>query len=181
MPTKTVLVVYASTHGHTGRIAERLGAVVEEAGLTATVRPVQAVTEADLAAAGGVIAAASIHAGHHQREMVAWLEAHADALADRPTALVSVSLTAAEDTDAARATTQGLIDAVVAETHLAPTATLAVAGALQYQAYHLPTRLLMRLIARHHGAPTDPAHDVELTDWDGVERFAADFAASVRH
>jgi menaquinone-dependent protoporphyrinogen oxidase len=112
--------------------------------------------------------------------MVRWLARHADALAGRPTALVSASLTAADDTDAARATTQALIDEVIADTHWTPTTTLAVAGALQYQAYNLPTRLLMKLISRSHGGPTDTSHDAELTDWAGVERFARAFAAGVR-
>jgi menaquinone-dependent protoporphyrinogen oxidase len=174
-----VLVAYASQHGHTAKIAERLGTVLRRSGVDAVVCPVTAVAEADVAGAAGVIAAASVHAGHHEREMLRWLEAHADALGDRPTALVSASLTAADDTDEARATTQRLIDDVLEDTHWTPTATLAVAGALQYHAYHLPTKLLMRMIARRHGASDDTSQDVELTDWEGVERFAAAFAATV--
>jgi len=175
-----VLIVYASTHGHTGRIAEHLGTTLEQEGLAVRVAAVGAVSEQDVADADGVIAAASVHLGHHQRKMVRWLERHAEALAGRPTALVSVSLTAADDTDEARATTQALIDDVLADAHWTPTSTVAVAGALQYQAYNLPTRLLMKLISRSHGGPTDTSQDAELTDWAGVERFARAFAAELR-
>lgn len=41
------------------------------------------------------------------------------------------------------------------------------------------TRLLMRVIARSHGQPTDPHRDIEYTDWVTVECFAARCAEQV--
>jgi menaquinone-dependent protoporphyrinogen oxidase len=174
-----VLVLYASTHGHTGRIADRIGALLREQGVHASVRKVgQAV---DLSEFDGVIVGASLHVGHHQKEIVEWLSAHHTALSERPSAFFSVSLTAADDTDEARASTRELIDEVLDATGWTPMSAVAFAGALQFREYNLPTRVLMRLIARHHGGEIDVHQDTDFTDWDAVERFAQEFAVAVQH
>lgn len=64
------------------------------------------------AAYSGVVVAASVHAGRHQAAVERWAKAHTNTLATRPTAFLSVSLTAADDTDEARATTSRMIDEV---------------------------------------------------------------------
>jgi menaquinone-dependent protoporphyrinogen oxidase len=84
-------------------------------------------------------------------------------------------LSAADDTDEARADTRMMIDLVLDDTGWIPSRTLAVAGALRYRHYDLPTRILMRLIARRHGAPTDVDEDVEFTDWAALEAFTVAF------
>jgi len=178
-PTR-VLVAYASKHGHTRLVAERIGAVLREHRLGVELR--------DLGERGadpwppdfaGVLVAASVHAGHHQKCVVSWAHGHATTLGLRPSAFVSISLTAADDTDEARSTTRRLIDELADETGWTPDASLAVAGALQYREYDLPTRVLMRLIARQHGGSTDTSDDVVYTDWPALEQFATDFADEV--
>lgn len=37
----------------------------------------------------------------------------------------------------------------------------------------------MKLIAKRHGRPIDTSQDYDYTDWDAVEAFAREFAASV--
>jgi len=178
-----VLVAYASKHGQTRLVAERIAAVVADLGLDADLRDLET-RDADPWPPdyAGVAVAASIHAGHHQKRVEHWAQAHATTLGLRPSAFVSVSLTAADDSDEARARVRELIDAFADETGWYPTETLACAGALKYREYDVATRVLMRLIARHHGAPTDVHEDVEFTDWDAVERFARAFFADVaRH
>ena len=141
MTTKRVLVLYASTHGHTGKIADRIGDVLRAAGVAARVRKVGEVAF-DPHEFDAYIIAGSVHAGHHQRE---------------------------------------LIDDVLDQTGWTPDETLAVAGALQFEKYNLPTRVLMRLIARRVERRTehdiDVHHDADYTDWEAVERFAEAFAA----
>lgn len=178
--TQPILVAYATNHGHTRLIAERVGAVLREAGREVELcdlgsdhpdpRPVEYTA---------IVVAASVHAGHHQSKVVRWVRAHQTALNLRPTAFLSVSLTAADDTDEAEAATRALIDEVADDSGWTPTVTLPVAGALQYREYDFPTRVLMRLIAHRHHQPTDVSRDVDYTDWAAVERFATDFAARV--
>jgi menaquinone-dependent protoporphyrinogen oxidase len=175
-----VLVVYASTHGHTARIAERLGAVLREQGIGVRLLTVEdAGADVDPSAFDGVIVGASVHAGHHQRRVVTWMSEHRAALNGRSSAFFSVSLTAADDTDEARETVQALIDDVLDASGWTPTVTTAFAGALQFHAYNVAERVLMRLIARRHGEHADGHADVDYTDWSAVERFGQRFAATV--
>jgi menaquinone-dependent protoporphyrinogen oxidase len=97
----------------------------------------------------------------------------------RSTALFSVSLTAADDTDDARRVTRELIDDLVDASDWTPTLTAAFAGAFQYREYDVFTRTLMRLIADRHEITTDISADVELTDWLAVDAFADRFAATL--
>ena len=175
-----VLVAYASKHGQTRLVAERIAAVLSDLGLDADLRDLEA-RDADPWPPdyAGVVVAASIHAGHHQKSVRHWAQAHATTLGLEPSAFVSVSLTAADDSDEARARVRELIDAFTDETGWYPNETLACAGALRYREYDVATRVLMRLIARRHGQPTDVHEDVEFTDWDAVERFARGFFATV--
>ncbi|MDO8210271.1 flavodoxin domain-containing protein [Conexibacter sp. CPCC 206217] len=175
-----VLVAYATKHGHTRLIAERVGAVLRESGLEIDLCDLGARhADARPAAYSGVVVAASVHAGRHQASVERWAKSHTNTLATRPTAFLSVSLTAADDTDEALATTSRMIEDLREKTGWNPTRTLAVAGALLYREYDIATRVLMRLISRQHGAPTDVSRDFDFTDWAAVEQFAREFAALV--
>jgi menaquinone-dependent protoporphyrinogen oxidase len=175
----TALVAYSTTHGHTAKVARHVGEVLTTAGFDVRVDELEKHGPTpDPSEFDAVVVAGSIHAGHHQSHLTDWMRDHARSLAARPDALLSVSLTAADDTDEARETTRRLMDELADDTGWTPDRTLAVAGALQYHEYDLPTRVLMRLIARSHGASTDASHDVDYTDWDALDRFVADFAAA---
>lgn len=123
--------------------------------------------------------AGSLHSGHHQSQLVDWIRAHVNTLAESPTTFISVSLTTADDTDEARAATRACVHKLVDDTGWTPGRVLYVAGALQYREYDLPTRVIMRLIARRHHQPTDVHEDVDYTDWPAVEAFARELASEV--
>lgn len=179
MSTPTALVVYASTHGHTARIAARLADALRERGAQVDQREVGGAADADPAAYDGVVVAASLHRGHHQREMVDWVKGRREALAGRPTLLVSVSLSAADDSEEARERVESCIADLVEKTAWTPGRTAAVAGALQYREYDVFTRVLIRLMMRHAGRPSDPSRDYDFTDWDAVRRLGTEFAAEL--
>lgn len=178
MPRR-VLIAYATTHGHTGRIVERIAEVLRAAGLACVLERLDEGAQPDPRGYDGVIVAASVHGGHHQREIVDWARRHQIALSRHPSALLSVSLTAADEGFHARSTTRRLIDDLLDDTGWTPDVRLPVAGALEYERYDFPTRLVMRLVARRHGAPEDVAHDVDFTDWEAIAAFAEQFAATI--
>ncbi len=181
-PRPQVLVLHANKHGHTHRIATRLADALAADGVDVVVRQTPDGLSCSPADFDGVIVAASVHAGHHQRELVRYAEEHRTSLSDRPSAFLSVSLTAADDHDESRAETRRLIDEFLDETGWIPGTTMAVAGALQYREYDFLTRLTMRLIARKYGDLDDTSHDHDFTDWDALDAFARTFAESVtRH
>ena len=168
-----VLILYASTHGHTRKVASCIAATLERDGVT--------VAQHDVRAGGpepaaldfdAVLVGASIHVGHHQREVIEWAERNRTGLGMRPSAFFSVCLTAADDTDESRAATRGYLDDFVEQTGWTPERSVPFAGALQYLEYDFATRLLVRLLMRKQGRPTDASHDYDFTDWDAVEHFA---------
>jgi menaquinone-dependent protoporphyrinogen oxidase len=171
-----VLIVYASTHGHTEKIAARIADAIADAGGTPTLRRVQQAGELFLADFDAVVAGGSIHTGHHQRELVDWARHHAHSLNAKPSAFFSVCLAVAEESDESRAAARGYLDDMLELTGWTPSKAVTFAGALQYREYDFMTRLAMRLMMQRGGHPTDISRDYDYTDWDAVDRFGRDCA-----
>jgi menaquinone-dependent protoporphyrinogen oxidase len=176
----SVLLVYASTHGHTSKIAARIADILERDGVDVDVRKAERGGEDPCPRDyDAVIVGASIHAGHHQPEIVDWARRHHTSLALHPSAFFSVCLTAADDTDESRDATRRYIDEFVEATGWTPDRAITFAGALQYREYDFVTRLVIRVMMHKGGHPTDTSHDHDFTDWEAVERFARECAAKV--
>jgi menaquinone-dependent protoporphyrinogen oxidase len=179
-----VLILFASTHGQTEKIASQLGVTMGLCDLQVVVRDVRRHPDEDPRGYDAVVVAASIHAGHHQGEIVDWVKRHVDALGTVPNAFVSVSLSAAEEDDEAREATLEYIDDFSRDTGWTPNHTAPVAGALLYREYNPFTRILMKLLMKKGGHHTDTLQDYEYTDWEALARFgqeiSADFKERVR-
>jgi menaquinone-dependent protoporphyrinogen oxidase len=172
----TVLIAYASTHGHTAKIAERMAATLRAEGETVTQHRLDGHGDGpDPGAFDAVLVGASIHAGHHQKAVVEWAARNRTALGSA--AFFSVCLTAADDTEESRVATRAYLDEFAECTGWTPARTTTFAGALQYREYDFATRLLMRLLMRKGGHPTDASRDYDYTDWNSVERFARESVA----
>jgi menaquinone-dependent protoporphyrinogen oxidase len=171
------LIAYASTHGHTARIAERIAAALRADGHTVDVDDRVGETDPSPVAYDAVIAGASIHGGHHQAEVVRWARRHGTTLTMTPSAFFSVCLAAAEDTDEARAATRDYLDDFEERTGWTPRVRTTFAGALQYREYGFATRLAMRVLMQRGHHPTDTRRDYDYTDWDAVDAFARACAA----
>jgi menaquinone-dependent protoporphyrinogen oxidase len=170
------LLVYASTHGHTAKIAARLAVVLREAGHDVTIHDDVAATDPAINGHDAVVVGASIHNGHHQSDLVEWAKRHSASLTLRPSAFFSVCLTAAEDSDESRQATRDYLDDFEERTGWTPRVRTTFAGALQYREYDFATRLVMRLLMQRGHHPTDTSRDFDYTDWDAVDAFARDCA-----
>lgn len=166
-----VLIAYASTHGHTRKIAEHLARACEERRQSPRLADLRTDDRPDPLAFDRVVVAASLHMGKHQPEVVDWIRRHRTALNDLPSAFLSVSLTAADDSDEAQQKVREIIDGLLTDTGWTPGLAQPVPGAFEWSRYNLPTRVAMKLIARKHGAPEGP-EDVVYTDWDAVTSVA---------
>ena len=71
------------------------------------------------------------------------------------------------------------VDEFVEATGWTPGRAITCAGALQYREYDFATRLVIRLMMRKGGHPTDTSRDHDFTDWAAVERFAREFAGAL--
>lgn len=170
------LLVYASTHGHTAKLASRIAQVLEEEGATVRVCDVRTAPELAPAEFDAVIAGASVHGGRHQQEILDWVKRHHTTLGRVPSAFFSVSLAAADDTEESRRAARDYVDDFLDDTGWTPRRTESFAGALQYREYDFTTRLVMRVLMRRGGHPTDIGRDYDYTDWEAVDRFARECA-----
>ena len=176
-----VPVLYATTEGQTGRIAERIAATLRDRGLSSAAFDV-ASTEAgsiDWKRLEGVVLGASLYKGKYQPRAVEFARAHRDDLNALPSAFFGVSLSAAsknsEEVEAARR----LAESFAETAGWRPFRIESIAGTLAYTRYGFIIRFIMRRIARKEGAPTDTSRDYELTDWTEVARFAHEVADAV--
>lgn len=78
--TTHVLVTYATKHGATAEIAERIGTVIAEAGLPVEVQPVDKVR--DLSPYTDVVLGSAVYMGQWRKEAVSFLEHNEPALAE---------------------------------------------------------------------------------------------------
>ena len=90
----SILVVYSTTDGHTARICERMGQVMEQHGHTATVAPLTQADRLDLPAFDKIVIGASIRYGNHQPLVKQFIERHQSLLESKPNAFFSVNIVA---------------------------------------------------------------------------------------
>lgn len=190
---RPVLVVYATRNGHTRHIAQRVADRIRTLCHEAQIQDARTEALPPLERYSAVILAASVHLGHHEREMVKFVRARRSELGRLPTLLLSVSLTEAaaadlhrpdaERMDAQRATRKAIEDFVI-ETGFRPARSVSVAGAVTDSAYGPLTRVLMRKIV-HRDVPDEPAREFVFTDWaalnsevDALVRKATEHAAT---
>jgi menaquinone-dependent protoporphyrinogen oxidase len=176
-----VPVLYATTEGHTQRIAERLAQVLRGRGFTSkaidvTSREADAI---DFHRVRGAFLGASLHAGKHQAAAVAFARAHAAALTACPSTFFSVSLSAASAHERELQAARQLAEAFATETQWHPHRIACVPGRLAYTQYGFLKRQLMKMIARREGASTDTSRDHEYTDWNAVDQLAREMALEI--
>jgi menaquinone-dependent protoporphyrinogen oxidase len=169
-----LLIPFATEEGQSRRIAEFAAGTARDHGWTATVVPVEG---ADAAAAAmppdAVLLIASIHVGRHSAAAAECIRRSATLLDSVPSALLSVSLHAADPVT--RGEAERYIEELLQQTGWEPTMTAPAAGALRYTGYSFLKRLIVRHIAGRNGLPTDTSCDHELTDWDEVRAFTREF------
>jgi menaquinone-dependent protoporphyrinogen oxidase len=173
-----VLVLYATTDGHTRKIAHVIGDTLRSCG--ARVDVIEAGHgEVPPEAYAGIVVAASLHGGGYQRAVKDWIRAHSQSLDARPTAFVSVCLGVLQESPKVQRHLADIIERFCAETAWRPTVTKIVAGALLYTRYWWLKRWVMKRIAGKAGGGIDTSRDYEYTDWTDLSAFAEEFAGRV--
>ncbi len=179
-PMAHVLVVYATTEGHTRKIAERVAARIGAGGDQATLVDARAAAVTELGTFDAAVLAASLHVGRHQAEMVEFIRKQRARLDRAPTAFVSVSLSATsrleEDLAGARAAVEEMFD----ELDWEATSVHLAAGAVHDRRMSFLKRWVIHRILREKGVEMDPSGDMEFTDWAALDVFVDTFMARVR-
>jgi menaquinone-dependent protoporphyrinogen oxidase len=173
-----VLVLYNTRAGQSRRIATFLAERARTAGLIAQVADLQRYAAlSPQPKPQAALLVAGIQVGTHGDDVAETVRSVTPMLAARPSALVSVSLSAAHparERDAER-----YIREFIEETGWRPDSTLAAAGALRYTRYGLLKRIMMKQIASKDGLPTDTSRDHEFTDWKQVSAFGDAFFSTL--
>ena len=177
-PMKPFLVAYASRSGQTRRLAEGIVDRIRTLGHEVQLQDVRTEALPHLERYAGVVLAANVHLGHHEREMVKFVRSRRSELDALPTVFFSVSLTEAtvedvhrpdpERVDARRAVAKVLEDFVL-ETGWRPQRSVPIAGALTDGGHGPLTRFLLRAVARQTFLD-DVIREVTFTDRAALNR-----------
>ena len=170
MSTFRVLVIFASSHGQTRKIAEAIADRLREHGAEVDLFDANVTTPPPPDDYDVVGFGSHVRHGKHAPVIHRYIDRHLSSILSRQNFFFSVSLTASE---------KGYLPDpgdYIFETILAtawrPDLAVAFAGALPYRRYHPVLRLLMKLRSSYLGYPTDTKRDFELTDWGQVRAFA---------
>jgi menaquinone-dependent protoporphyrinogen oxidase len=173
-----ILVIYATQYGQACRIAQAMGDTLQESG-----HIVDVVEASDAAPRpegyDGIIVTGSVHVGGYQRNLRRWVRTHADTLAAKPAAFVSVCLAVLQHDAAVERELASIRERFEASTGWHPRIVKIVAGSLLYTRYNWLTRYMMRRIVAKAGGDTDTSRDYEYTDWVGLRAFAREFVATL--
>jgi menaquinone-dependent protoporphyrinogen oxidase len=178
----SILIVYGSTYGQTERIARRIGELLRQAGYGVDIhRGDQLPENLTLEMYSGVVVAASVLAGYHQRYIRTFVRRNAARLNRLACAFISVCGSSGSNPPQAGAYISGLLE----ESGWWPAITRSFTGGVAYTKYSWLVRWVLKRINRSKGLPTDTSRDWDFTEWGEVEAFArslaALFAAPIRH
>ena len=169
-----ILVVYATTDGHTAKVAGAIAETLRAGGAVVNVHQIGR-THCLPDGYDGVIVASPVRGGRYLKPVRRWVHAHAAVLNPRTTGFVSVCLGILQRDPAVDQELKTIISRFLDETGWRPTVTKPVAGALPYTRYNWFIRRMMKRIAAKAGGDTDTTRDYEYTDWHDLGSFAEQF------
>jgi menaquinone-dependent protoporphyrinogen oxidase len=171
----TILVAYASKHGATRQIAERIGETLRAAGRDAEVRAIEAA--GDPAGYDAFVIGSAVYFGAWRKEATAFARRHRAVLAARPVWLFSSGPLGTETTDArGRDQREAAVPEEIAELTAAitPRGHRVFFGALDRSRIGPLERLLRALPAGRALLP-----EGDFRDWADVEPWAAGIAQAL--
>jgi menaquinone-dependent protoporphyrinogen oxidase len=168
-----ILVVYGTTEGQTRKISEWTAAHIRERGYQAELYDsADPISNLDLEAYDAFIIAASVHQECHQETVVNFVIAHLEVLDMKPSAFISVSLSAV--LEGAEMEAQTYVDRLIAMTGWKPRMSLLLGGALRYTEYDYFQEQIVKFIVMKRSVAA-AGHDREFTDWTALGSFVDRF------
>ena len=175
-----ILVLYSTVEGHTAKVAKLLAAELEKEGNEVFVTEPSDQSYCDPGNFDAAILCAPIHIGRYPSDFVTFILNRKSALQEIPSALVTVSLSIASNHEVERKEAEEYPQMLTEKTGWNPDFVHNAAGALKYVEYDFFKRWIIRRIATAEGGPIDTSRDHELTDWDDLNAFAAEFLKNAR-
>jgi len=165
-----ILILYASTDGHTKKICNRLQQVIEQLGHQVTLVPIDNEAQVDLQAFDKIVIGASIRYGKHSQKITDFINRNKQLLDSKPNAFFSVNIVARKP-EKNQPDTNPYLRKFLKKITWRPKEIAVFAGKLDYPKYSFFDRTMIRLIMFITKGPTDPKAVIEFTDWQQVESF----------
>jgi len=165
-----ILILYASTDGHTRKICNRLQQVIEQLGHQVTLVPIDNEAQVDLQAFDKIVIGASIRYGKHSQKITDFINRNKQLLDSKPNAFFSVNIVARKP-GKNQPDTNPYLRKFLKKITWRPKEIAVFAGKLDYPKYSFFDRTMIRLIMFITKGPTDPKAVIEFTDWQQVESF----------
>ena len=168
MDTK-VLVTYATKYGATAEIAARVGQVLNEAGLSTVVQPVDNV--GDVREFDAVVLGSAVYAGQWRKEAAAFLTDNEHQLAERPVWLFSSGPTGeGEPAELMKGWTFPVAQQPIAD-RIHPRDIVFFGGKIDKEKLNLGEKLLIKGVKAPVG---------DFRDWQAIEAWAAEIAETLK-
>lgn len=173
----SVLIIYETVEGQTGRIARFAEAQAQKAGqdvvLVNTADQKQPVSFGDV---DKVILAAPVHERRHPKAFEAFIAGNLDALSARDTLMLSVSLKAAFPDSMEEA--EDFLTEMKMRTGLKPDAEALIAGAVRSKSYDYYAAMIIRHVVMRGQEYELENGEREFTDWDALRAAISAFLAA---
>lgn len=174
-----VLIVYGTTEGQTRKIAEWTATYIRERGHQAQLLDSAALgSDLGLATYDAFIIAASVHQECHQEAITNFVTAHREVLNTKPSAFISVSLSAV--LEGARTEAQKYVDSFLSVSGWQPRRTLLLGGALCFTEYDYFQEQIVKFIVMKRSGAASTGRDREFTDWHALAGFVDEFLDAAR-
>lgn len=172
-----VLVAFATTEGQTRKIANHIAEKMCEDGKQAELYDCsRRLRGQEFDAVDAIIVAGSVHQKTHQESVTAFALAHREQLKAKPSAFISVSLSAAYDSGKEEA--MSYVEHFAKETGWQPASIHLAGGALKFSEYDFFKEQIIRYIVMAGRDVPSGQNDWEFTDWNALDQFVAEFLGS---
>jgi menaquinone-dependent protoporphyrinogen oxidase len=165
-----ILILYSTTDGQTLKICRHLQQVIEGQGQQVTLACVDDDPHVDIARYDKVVVGARIRYGKHTPQVFDFARTRRLELDARPNAFFTVNVVARKP-EKNTPETNPYMRKFLAQSAWQPKALAVFAGRIDYRRYSFWDRQVIRFIMWLTKGPTDPATDVEFTDWAKVDAF----------
>ncbi len=167
-----VLVAYETAHGSTKEIAEKVAEALREAGMDADVGRCRQI--GDVSGYDAFVIGTPIWGGKSLGPFRKFLRRNAEVLASAPVAVFIASGAATTEEGKADIAATAIPNVLADAPGVEPLSIGNFAGVIDFAAYNLPMRLIMKAILRSQGGPTTGRHDHR--QWDEISAWAKDVA-----
>ena len=175
-----VLIAYATTEGHTREVVNRMTGMLTEAGHVVTRHDCgETGSGPDVSSFDAVLVAGSVHQEVHQPVLVEFVTNNLESLSSRPSAFVSVSLSAA--LESGKSTAQKYVDGFIQQTGWTPNHVHLAGGAIRFLEYDFFKRFTVEhiVLGGKKSMPDASSGNPEYTDWASLEEFVSAFSGEM--